>query len=218
MATPETELLNEPPGGGRNITPVQLAAIVGGLLVLLVVLWFVFLRGGGDEPAESVAPPVTAPETEPSPEPTATAGTGEGPVETFEVFAPKDPFEPLVGAGGGAAGGDGTTDGGDTGTDGGTGTTNGTDGLAGGNGTGTGTDPSGGDTGSGSVSGHRVTVVEVREGSNEARVQVDGTVYTASEGEQFASNFELVSTSGDCATMLYGDDEFTLCEGEAILK
>jgi hypothetical protein len=47
---------------------------------------------------------------------------------------------------------------------------------------------------------------------------VDGTVYTVEEGERFATSFELLSLNGDCATMLYGDDQFTLCEGEEILK
>jgi hypothetical protein len=63
-------------------------------------------------------------------------------------------------------------------------------------------------------------VVDVyNEGGNaRAQVQVDGTVYTVDEGERFADNFQLMSTSGQCATMLYGDDEFTLCEGEEILK
>jgi hypothetical protein len=54
--------------------------------------------------------------------------------------------------------------------------------------------------------------------SPRAQVEVDGTVYTVSEGEVFADNFELVSASGECATMLFGDDQFTLCEGEEILK
>jgi hypothetical protein len=43
-------------------------------------------------------------------------------------------------------------------------------------------------------------------------------VYTAQEGETFADSFQLVSASGRCATMLFGDDQFTLCEGEEILK
>jgi hypothetical protein len=47
---------------------------------------------------------------------------------------------------------------------------------------------------------------------------VDGTVYTVDEGEQFAESFQLLSINGECATMLYGDDQFTLCEGEEILK
>jgi hypothetical protein len=135
-------------------------------------------------------------------------------VENFELFAPRDPFEPLVTAGGAAVGGDGTT-GGDTtddGTDG-----DGTDGT----GTdGTGTDGTGDGTGGEDVGGHRVRVIDVyrENGRDRAQIQVDGTVYTVDEGEDFADNFRLVNASGRCATMLFGDDEFTLCEGEEILK
>jgi hypothetical protein len=70
------------------------------------------------------------------------------------------------------------------------------------------------------IEGHRVRVVDVfREGEGRrAQIQIDDTVYTVDRGERFAQNFQLLSTSGDCATMLYGDDEFTLCEGEEILK
>ena len=82
-----------------------------------------------------------------------------------------------------------------------------------------GTTPEGGDGGEGeSVGGHRVRVVDVFPNGRRAQIQVDGTVYTVDEGEVFAENFQLVSASGECATMLFGDDEFTLCEGEEILK
>ena len=70
------------------------------------------------------------------------------------------------------------------------------------------------------VGDHRVKVVDVytQNGRDRAQIQVDGTVYTVDEGEEFADNFRLVSASGRCATILFGDDEFTLCEGEEILK
>jgi hypothetical protein len=51
-----------------------------------------------------------------------------------------------------------------------------------------------------------------------AQIQVDGTVYTVDPGETFAESFQLVSISGDCASILFGDDQFTICEGEEILK
>ena len=43
-------------------------------------------------------------------------------------------------------------------------------------------------------------------------------MHTVAEGEVFAENFKFLSVSGECATMLFGDDQFTLCEGEEILK
>ena len=56
------------------------------------------------------------------------------------------------------------------------------------------------------------------KGKERAEVQVDGTVYTVDVGEEFADSFKLLSTSGDCASLLFGDDQFSLCEGQEILK
>jgi hypothetical protein len=58
----------------------------------------------------------------------------------------------------------------------------------------------------------------VAGGEERAQIQVDDTVYRASEGEVFADSFKLVSIDNACATMLFGDDQFTLCKGEEILK
>ena len=51
-----------------------------------------------------------------------------------------------------------------------------------------------------------------------AEVRVDGTSYTVARGETFADHFKLLAASGDCVAMLFGDQEFTLCEGDEILK
>ena len=56
------------------------------------------------------------------------------------------------------------------------------------------------------------------QNGRDARVNVDRTLYTVEEEERFAEHFELVSMEGSCVTMLFGDDQFTLCEGEQILK
>lgn len=215
MGTPPEEMDRNEGRAGR-LAPAQIALALLGLLVVLALVWFFFLRA--DEAAvEDTTAAAPAPAVSPTPEETAKA-PGEGPVETFEVFAPKDPFDPLISAaaGGGAASGDATTTG--TTTDGTTGTTTTTDGT--GTTTTTTTTRGGGDGGGESVGGHRVRVIDVfTQGGNErAQVQVDGTVYTVDVGERFAQNFQLNSTSGQCATMLFGDDEFTLCEGEEILK
>jgi hypothetical protein len=55
-------------------------------------------------------------------------------------------------------------------------------------------------------------------GRERAEVQVDDTVYTVDVGEEFADSFKLLSTSGRCASLLFGDDQFSLCEGQEILK
>lgn len=218
MGTPPTTVETSP-GRGR-----QLALVVGLLVLLLAAVWFFLLRGGDDDAADvDVAAPVTSPTVEP-PAPSPVKPPGQGPVETFEVFAPKDPFDPLISEATAAGGGAGGTD---TGAGTGTGTGTGT-----GQGTGDGTTPGageqpgpgggggGGGGGATSVGGHRVRMIDVyeRQGRQRAQVQVDGTVYTVDEGETFAQSFKLVSASGRCATMLFGDDQFTLCEGEEILK
>lgn len=200
--TLETPVAGE---GRARFSPQRLALILGGVLVVFGLVYFFLLSGGGEEPPPENLPPIV--QETPTPEPTETPkeGEGRGRIETFEVFAARDPFKPLVGAGTAAGGGSetpppdaGPGDGGDG------------DGTGGTDGSGTG--------GDGNVGGHRVRVVDVFPNGRRAQIQVDGTVYTVDEGETFAENFELVRASGQCATMLFGDDEFTLCEGEEILK
>jgi len=218
----------------KGVNPAQVALLVGGLVVVLALVWFFFLRGG-DEPTDPLSSPTPSPAS--TDDAVATAqnevndeaaakedgenkedGKNKEPVETFELFASKDPFEPLIDA----TPATGTTDPGITDpgitdpgitdpgiTDPGT-TDPGT------------TDPGTTDPGTGgqAVGGHTVRLVDVfsQDGSPRAQVSVDGSVYTVAEGETFADNFQLTSVSGTCATMLFGDDQFTLCEGEEILK
>ena len=204
----------------REVSGRQVAIILGAILVLLALFWFFFLRGG-DDATEDLASPPTGPEvTTPAPtdEP-GRGGKGEGkddgkpPVETFEVFASRDPFEPLLTV---DQGGGGTTDTGDTGETGDTGDTGGEPTDTDGDGDIDEDDGAPPDSGDETVEGHRVQVIAITE--NGASIQVNDTVYEVSQGEQFAENFELLSTSGECATVLFGDDQFTVCEGEEILK
>ncbi len=73
------------------------------------------------------------------------------------------------------------------------------------------TTPSGGS--STTIGGHTVVLVDIftKDGVQKAQVEVDGTVYTVAEGDEFDDNFKLVSISGDCAQFLFGDESFTLC-------
>jgi hypothetical protein len=197
VATPPETIENPAEAEDRNLSPQLIALIAAIAVVLLAIVYFLFLRGG-EEPAPPPAP-APAPAAE-SPAPVET-DRDKKPVETFEVFAPKDPFEPAVtvaaagnGAGLGAAPGPGQPS----------------------PGPGTGAAPSRGR--SDVIGGHRVRVVDVFPNGRTAQIQVDGTVYTVDEGEEFAANFRLISASGQCVTMLFGDDEFTLCEGEEVLK
>lgn len=188
----------------QGVTGAQVALILVGLVALLGVLWFVFLRGGSAETVE-VAPPVTTPVPTPEATEEAAGKPGKGPLETFEVFAPKDPFKPLIApAGTGTVAAPAPV----TGTDTGTGTPSG------------GSDISSGTDNDDTVGGHRVRLIDTFRAGGEARVrvQVDGTVYTVGEGDRFADNFQVVSISDSCASLLFGDDQFSLCEGEEILK
>ena len=184
----------------RRINPVFLVG--GGVLVLAILVFFVImpLFSGGDEGNPEIPAAVAPAASAPSP---AAAPAEQPPAETFEVFESKDPFRPLVTeqatesvAPSGAAGSNGTA--------GGTGTTNGT-------GAGGAPAPSG---------GQRVSLLDVLDegGTAKAQVKVGSTVYTVASGEVFADNFKVVSISGNCVTLLHGDDKFTLCEGEEVIK
>jgi hypothetical protein len=50
-----------------------------------------------------------------------------------------------------------------------------------------------------------------RDGAQKAQISVDGDVSVVSEGQRFHGNFELVSISGSCARILFGDQSFILC-------
>ena len=50
-------------------------------------------------------------------------------------------------------------------------------------------------------------------GVTHAQIEIDGVVYKPAVGQNFGPNnqFKLVSASGNCASMLFGDESFTLC-------
>lgn len=69
--------------------------------------------------------------------------------------------------------------------------------------------------------GRTVTLIDVFVGSDGeavAVVQVDSTLYEVRRGDTFAQNFQVISIDPPCVTLLFGDDAFTLCEGERVLK
>jgi hypothetical protein len=153
--------------------------------------------GGGDTGNGTTAPPGTGGGTT-TPPTTTPPGTTNG-----STTPPPDT----------SGGTNGSTDG----TNGSTGGTNGSTGDSNGSTT------SGGSNGNGSdaqVGGTTVTLVDVfdDDGERQATVTVNGTGYTVGEGETFGRRFRLLDISGRCATMLFGDSRFTLCEGERIRK
>lgn len=175
----------------RRLSPALIMVLVVLLIVVAVVLFLVL---SPDEEPIAQPPPASTQRTSPSPSPSPSPA----PPETFEVFEARDPFRPLVVAAAGGTPASSTISSGP-----GTGTT-------------TGGTPAPAPTGS----GQRVTLVDVFDdaGTTKAQVKVGSTVYTVVPGEVFADNFKLVSISGTCGTFLHGDDKFTLCEGEEIIK
>jgi hypothetical protein len=130
---------------------------------------------------------------------TATTAAPSESVDSFEVFAVRDPFEPPF------------TETVDT-----TAPTTGT------------TTPGQTTTPTTSPSfeppaGQTVSVLDVFEntdGTVAARVQVGSTVYTVVAGQTFATSYQVVSLDADsgCGVFLYGDTQFELCEGEQVIK
>jgi hypothetical protein len=75
--------------------------------------------------------------------------------------------------------------------------------------------PSGGANGS-----QRVTLIDI-SGSGSSRtatVEVDSTQYTVKEGETFAGSYRVKDLSASCGTFVFGDETFTLCVGQEVLK
>jgi hypothetical protein len=66
------------------------------------------------------------------------------------------------------------------------------------------------------MGGRDVALIDIftRGGEPVAQVSVDGQTFVVGEGDRFAGNFEVTSIEGTCATFLFGDESFTLCEGE----
>jgi hypothetical protein len=174
----------------------RMLMILGGVAVVAGV-FFLFLRGG-DEPAEeptAPAPTIGAPTVEPGP----TVGPPKLP--PLAIFGGRDPFFPLVVEPGTQTDGDGQPPSPPP------------------NGSPTppvspAPPPDGDGDGGTTIGGHRVRVLDVfvRDGEELVQVEVDGEVFTVGEGDRFADNFQVLSIDGQCATFLFGDEQFTLCE------
>jgi hypothetical protein len=175
---------------------------IGGVVVGVLLAGFVLfsLLGGGEE-----ALPPLPPTTPGGPSPTPSPGPGGPPVQSFTG---RDPFSvppalspspsPSPTAPAGSPGGPPPPTG-DANGDGGTDTP-------------APTAPGGGS--SQNVGGSTVVLLDIfeRDGATRAQVEVDGTVFNVGIGEPFAGGrFELRSVSGNCATFLFGDEQFTLC-------
>jgi hypothetical protein len=172
----------------QRLQPRERALIILFGIIALLAIVYLLFLSGGGEEPEAFP---TSPRTStPTALPTASpTASPTGVPESFEVFEGKDPFRPLVSAG----------------PIGGTPAPGGSPG------------PTGGPTGSG---GQRVTLVSISgSGANRvAVVIVDGTEYEVSEGETFAGSYRVKSLRAECGTFVFGDEQFTLCEGQEVFK
>ena len=181
--------------------------MVLGVVALVALLYFVFFVMGGDEPGEEAAPtlPVSSPPAIP-----ATPGTGVGepteePPRAVTFFGGRDPFVPLINPTPAASPGpDGSP------------APNGSPLPTGSPPPDDGTDSNDGDPTNGDgigVTGRPVVLVDVLDESS-VQVEVEGEPLTVAEGQRFARSYQVLSVEASCARFLYGDDSFTLCEGE----
>jgi hypothetical protein len=199
---------------------VMIFGIMGAVIVVvLVAVYFLFLRGGGEKaarpaptgpaarppvasPGPAIGTPGAAPAEGASPYPSLDPGLQPDVSESFQQYAARNPFKCTF-----ACPQQQTTT---------AATTTGTSGT----GTSSSPSPQGGTT-SGtqqpSTSGASVTLKEII-GSDKAVVVVSGQTYTVAVGETFAGNYKLTRIAGSCASFLQGDSPFTLCTGQTVLK
>jgi hypothetical protein len=87
---------------------------------------------------------------------------------------------------------------------------------------GTATPTPGGTPGSsgGATGGQRVTLVDISGSGSDrtATVEIDSTEYQVQAGDTFAGSYRLKSLTSECGTFVFGDESFTLCVGQEVLK
>ncbi|HZK50012.1 MAG TPA: hypothetical protein VFD47_00410 [Actinomycetota bacterium] len=225
---------------GQAASRNQLILIGALVVVLLGAVYFLFLKGDGEDPASDAAPapaPVTAPETgDDEDEKKASPPkkkTTKGPLETSEVFGGKDPFEPVVDLTADTSGGEATdttstdTTSTDTSTD-GTSTTDTSTGGTTPTVPTTPTTPTPPDDDDDDVvkTGYSVKLMDVYDdnGTPMALVKTvnretdDDRVHKLETGDRFRKYFKLTSLNDRCANFLYGDEPFALCVGQRTVR
>jgi hypothetical protein len=195
------------------MTPRDRRALIifGSVAVAALVAYFLLLKpgGGSEQPTSASGPSVT--KTSPAPAPSAgkkhhTPRRSRPPA--LPLVGGHDPFSPLVNASAGGGTSPIPSGGSTSPAPSGSSSSPAPSVSPPGN---PGSTPSGGTATR--VGGHTVILLDVftRGGEQKAQVSVDGDVSVVSEGQTFHGNFELVSISGGCARMLFGDQSFILC-------
>jgi hypothetical protein len=226
---------------GQSVSRNQLVIIGALFVVLLGVVYFLFLKGDGEETAPAAAPapaPVTAPEENENEDAKKTTApkkkNSKGPLETSEVFGGKDPFEPVVDLTADTSGGeaadtsttDAATDGTST-TDTSTGTTTPTAPTTPTTPT-TPVPPPDDDDEDVVKTGYSVRLLEIYTDNGTRKALVETVkresgarkLHKLEAGDRFRRHFKLTSMNNRCASFLFGKDWFSLCEGQrpTILK
>jgi len=195
---------------GERRRLIVLLSILGVIVVGGIAKFTIFNGGGGSKSSTST---LTTLATAPAGGLTGTSDASRSttPPATFDVFATKNPFEPVIIV----TPPDDTTP--TTPTTDGTGNTTPTSSPTGTGGSTTSTTTPSVEPGPG-TSVALLDVFHSSGGTDKAKVQVGSTVYTVGTGDVFATSYRVVSLSGQCGQFLFGDAPFKLCEGEEVIK
>lgn len=162
--------------------------VFGVITVVAAAAFFLFVNKGskGTNTALPQAPSVNVPQSPGSPTP-APSPTGKKKPKEVLVFSGRDPFccnRPVAAVSGPSVSPAGNPSSG----------------------------PGGGS--SATFNGQTIVLIDIfsSNGTDQAQVEVDGTVYTVSPGDNFAGDFQLVAINGTCADFLFQDQPFSLCE------
>jgi hypothetical protein len=185
----------------------KVLAVLAGLVALVLLAFFVvlpMLSGDDDAGTPTSRPKVRSVTTKPAAKPAAKA-PAKTVAPTFKDSFERDPFKPLYVAPVANAAPNPAT--------GGVAPAPATGGAA----PAPGVAPAGT---SAQVGSSRVALVDVftRDGKTYAQTKVNDTVHTPAVGGDFAGSYRLLGATGTCATYLFGDEQFRLCEGQEVLK
>jgi len=186
---------------GERRRLIVLCSIAGFFVIVLLAKFVLFSGGGGSHATPSAFPLGVA--SGGTTTTTPSARSTRTPV-TFDVFATKNPFEPVIivtppTTPGSTVPGTPTTVGG-----------------GGGGSTTTTSVPSNEPAPGTSIA--LLDVFQQKDGTPMAKVQVGSTVYTVGVGDVFATSYRVVSLAAPCGQFLFGDAPFRLCEGEQVIK
>jgi len=189
------EATAEEPETGDNRRKMVLVAGAGALAVAVLGYFVVvpMLSGPASESSSFVAVH-HAPKKKTTAVKKPAAKPAAQPASYNDISARQDPFRPLVEvpppAAPAATTGDGTT-----------GTTDGT-------------------TAPAAVAGTRVILLHVysKDGKSYASTKVGDKVYTPVVGSTFAESYKLLAVNGTSATYLFGEEQFSLSEGQEVVK